>query len=89
MTPEQTKKFNEMYQFMLNMRSSTTVPFDVAGALKARAGGITLTGSTKGASSEDQAVDEDGSATYSVLKSPDGFDQRVDNGTVKSYPYYT
>lgn len=45
--------------------------------------------STKSATSENQAVNEGGAGIYSVLKAPDGFDERNDGGTVKYYPYYT
>lgn len=49
----------------------------------------TLSASSKGASSENQAVNEAGVSSYNVLGTPDGFDERNDGGTTKYYPYYT
>lgn len=49
----------------------------------------TVTSSTKGATSENQAVNEGGSATYNVLKAPDGFLQITINGVLYYIPVFT
>lgn len=36
MTPEQTIQFNELVEFMNNMKASTRIPFDVDAAITAR-----------------------------------------------------
>lgn len=74
-----------------NLRSFTTIPFDIGVAIKARvlsdAGVAQL--SNKGATTEDQAVNEAGASTYNVLKSPDGFLKAQLAGVVYYIPVYT
>lgn len=45
--------------------------------------------STKVATSENQAVNEAGAASYNVLKSPDAFVQVTVNGTIYYLPAFT
>lgn len=71
MTPEQARKLDELYAFMQSLKGNPTIPFDVAEAFKLRLGSFQP--STKSATSENRAVDEGGTATYSVLKPPTGF----------------
>lgn len=89
MTPEQEQKLNEVYESIQNLKSSSTIPFDVDGAFRDRlAGSLGLTVSSKGATEENQAVDEAGSGTYSVLGVPSGFLEINISGTTYYLPYY-
>lgn len=47
-----------------------------------------LQSNNKGATSESQAVNEAGSASYNVLKEPDGFDVGKIDNVKHYYPYY-
>jgi uncharacterized coiled-coil protein SlyX len=75
-------------EFIEQLKSFNTIPLEVGEAFKNRLGNNNLTVSLKSSSSENQAVSEGGSAIYSVLKPPDGFDERIENGIIKYYPYY-
>lgn len=88
MTPEQEKKFNEVYDFMMAMKNAATIPFDVRQALKAGVLSGEVSVSTKGADTEDQAVNEGGAATFDVLGDPDGFLEITLSGTVYYIPYF-
>ncbi len=89
MNEEDRQKFNEMYDFIQSLKNATTIPFDVDGAFRDRlSDSLDLMVSTKGANSEDQAVDEGGSATYDVLGDPAGFLEINIAGTVYYLPYY-
>lgn len=90
MTPEQEQKLNEVYDFIQSLKANATIPIEVDAAFRTRlAPTLDLVTSAKTAGSENQLVNEAGSAAYSVLKPPDGFDEREDGGTTKYYPYYT
>jgi hypothetical protein len=71
--------------------SSATIPYDVENAFIDRLDldNIVSQNSSKLASTETQAVNEGGSATYNVAKPMDGFEQRTVNGQIRYYPYYT
>lgn len=74
------------------LKNSNSIPIEMDRAFRERFGlnqFSPLSSSAKSSSSENQSVNESGSATYSVLKPPDGFDQRTDGGTVKYYAYWT
>lgn len=93
---EQLKQqIEELRQELHLLRFSTSIPHDVEQALRARLeineirDNIIESQTGKLASSEDQAVNEGGSSTYNVLKSPDGFDQFEVDGVTHYYPYYT
>lgn len=90
MTPEQFQKLDEVYTFMQNMKSFDSIPVEVDKALRRRllSSIAQLAVSTKGLDTEDQAVDEGGAATYSVLGDPDGFLEIAINGTIRYLPYY-
>lgn len=89
MSPQQLKEFEEMKAFIASLKNSTTIPFEVDSAFKARFGDIIgLASSTKGATSENKIVNEGGASTYPVLAPPDGFDVSIASGTVKYYPFY-
>lgn len=49
----------------------------------------TVASSTKGATSENQAVNESGSGSYNVLKAPDAFLQITINGVLYYIPVFT
>lgn len=49
----------------------------------------TVSSSTKGATSENQAVNEGGVGTYNVLKAPDAFLQISINGVLYYIPVFT
>ena len=76
MSPEVTKKFAEM-QTQIDSLQNMLKQFETASQLDPlyiRAISQSIVSSTsKLANSEDQAVNEGGSGTYSVLKSPDRF----------------
>jgi hypothetical protein len=73
------------------LENSTTIPFEVEQAFRDRlriSSYSTIESDSKSASSENQAVNEGGSATYSVLKSPDRFVKVVINGQNRYLPAY-
>lgn len=87
MTPEETKKeIDELRARIDALSNSLSIPRDVETAFRERLG--TLDASTKSASGHNQAVNESGSASYSVLKPPDGFSQVRINGLLVFIPYY-
>lgn len=90
MTPEQEQKLNEVYEFIQSLKRSSSIPREIDQSFKERFlssfGGITT--STKGATTENQAVNEAGSSSYSVLKAPDGFVEVKISGTTYYIPYY-
>lgn len=92
MTPQELQnQINELKQEIANLKSSTTIPYDVEQSFRTRLridNYAELATSLKSATSENQAVNEAGAATYSVLKPPDGFRQFVSGGTVLYIPYY-
>lgn len=89
MTPEQEQKLNEVYEVIQQLRSASALPFDIREALSDALVGSSLSTSSKVSTSENQAVDEAGSGTYSVLKPPDGFLQISIDGTTYYLPMYT
>lgn len=88
MSPENLQKLNEVYEFMQQLKSSSSIPQDVDGAFRDR---LQLGGkiSSKTVASETQAVNEGGSASYNVPKLHDGYKQETINNTVIYLPYYT
>lgn len=96
MTPEEKRQLKDeiMADVMKMLGNYDSIPFDVQKAFarrfKLREIPTIATGS-KGATTENQAVDEAGSGTYSVLKPPDAFRLLSDaNGTVIGYvPIWT
>ena len=90
MTPEEKREFEELKQEVQSLRSSTTIRYDVDGAIRERFKDLfnPVGVSLKGVNTEDQAVDEGGSATYNVLKEPDGFLEITISGITYYIPYY-
>lgn len=73
------------------LENYATIPYPVEQAFKQRLGipsFVSFSTSTKSATSEAQTVDEAGSASYIVLKNPDGWEERVVNNVVRYYPYW-
>lgn len=100
MTNEELKKqIDEMKVQMSELKSQiklleagSTLPKPVEDAIRDRLRIDTFTPlltSNKSATSENQVVDEAGVATYSVLKPPDGWEQRSVGGTTHYYPFWT
>lgn len=87
MTPEQEAKLNEVYEFINQMKSSSTIPLEHDQAIRQRLG-FSIANSTKAGSSETQHVDEAGSLTYTVLPLPDGYLQVSINNTIYYIPFY-
>lgn len=74
------------------LKSSNTIPLEIDQAFRDRfLSGVTqaIVADSKSASSENQAVNEGGVATYNVLKPPDGFVSTVLNGATIYIPYFT
>ena len=87
---ERDNKINELYAFMQNLSQASSVPFSVEGALKERIGkAIGLSLSLKGADTEDVAVNEAGSSSYSVMGDPTGFLEVNIGGIVYYVPYFS
>lgn len=98
MTPAEQQKFDDLTLKVENLESqikalsnNATIPWDVGEALKLRilgdAGVAAI--STKLATSEDQSVNEAGTApAYNVLKSPDGFLEITITENKYYLPYY-
>lgn len=88
---EQIKKLEseveELRTMFLSLTNPASVSADVAKALGLRLG--VPTSSSKGATSENQAVNEAGASAYSVLKPPDAFLSIVISGTIYYVPVYT
>ena len=74
------------------LKSFASIPFDTDKAFRERLGINSLSKllvSTKGATTENQAVSEAGAGSYSVLKPPDLFLQVIVSGTTYYVPVYT
>lgn len=75
-----------------NFSNSTKITFDDEQALRTRLRideFTPFTTSAKSASSENQAVNEAGMATYDVMKKPDGFIQVTIGANTYYIPYFT
>lgn len=75
------------------LNSSTTIPFEVGEAIKKRVFdpklGVVKTQTVTSAGAHNQAVNESGSATYSVLSTPTGYLQVVIGSTIYYIPYFS
>lgn len=92
MEQELLQRIEALEQELEALRSASTIPYDVDSAFRERfrLNNVTIaTVSSKANDSEDQAVNEGGSGTYSVLKPPDGFLQITINNTVYYLPFFT
>lgn len=88
---EMIKRIEDLEEKMKLLESQTTIPLNIEKAFKNRLEvdtKTTISADSKAASSENQAVNEAGSATYSVLKTPDRFVRVVINGNNRYLPAY-
>lgn len=82
------RELEELKAWKKSLEMSHSIPLNIDQAFRARFA-FGLTTSSKSASSENRAVDEGGSATYSVLTTPDAFLQITINNTVYYIPVFT
>lgn len=85
------KQIEELRKEIQSLKNTTTMPLEVENAIRDRLNIASFTpvrGSSKVASSENQAVDEGGAASYSVLKPPDGYLEVTINGLVYYIPRF-
>jgi hypothetical protein len=84
------QRVRELETFIKSLQSSSSIPLAIDQAFRSRLGNINLVSNSKSASSENQAVAESGSASYSVLKPPDGFTLATlsDTGQQIYLPYF-
>jgi len=89
MTPEQETKLNQLLEWKVSLESAERIPLEIDNAFRARflTSPVVKT-SNKGNDSEDQAVNEGGVATYSVLKEPDDFLEVVVDTVTYYIPVY-
>ena len=84
------RELEEIKNWKKSLERSSTIPLTIDQSFRERfSKGSVLTVSTKGANTEDVAVDEGGVATYSVMNDPDGFLQVTVGGTIYYLPYFT
>jgi len=79
----------ELQRRLDQLNSNSTIPKNVGDAFIERTKTKVIVLSSKSASSENQAVDENGMGTYNVLKTPDGFASTDISGTTYYFPYFT
>lgn len=93
MTNEELKQqIDELKAQVKLLEAGSTLPKPVEDAIRDRLRIDTFTPlqtSNKSATSENQSVDEAGTDSYSVLKPPDGWEQRNVGGTTHYYPFWT
>ena len=90
MNEQEKQQLQELLNWKKSLESSSTIPLSIDQSFRQRfPTGSIINTSTKDATSENQAVDEGGAATYSVLKPPDAFVQVVVNGTTYYIPVFT
>lgn len=83
------RQVEELMAWKKSLENAQSIPLNIDQAFRARfiSGGVVT--STKSSSSENQAVNEGGVATYSVLKTPDGFLQVTIGSTIYYIPIFT
>lgn len=92
---ELQRQINELKGEVWLLKSAANIPYNVDQAFRERLGLNNsaiisrLANSSKGATTENQAVNEGGAATYSVLKAPDAFLEVTIGGSVKYIPIFT
>jgi len=89
MTPQERQQLNDLQAWKQSMESAATIPLSVDQAFKARFSIVPVTTSAKSATSESQAVNESGSASYGVLSNPNGFLQLTIGSSIYYIPYFT
>jgi hypothetical protein len=87
---ELNKQIEELNRWKNNLQSSSTIPINIDKAFRGRFGELAgITTSSKSSSSENKAVNEEGSSSYNVLLPPDVFLEITINGTKYYIPAYT
>lgn len=87
---ELQQQINTLKDRLDALNSSTTIPFEVAVAIKARLEQDFTQGDSSAttAGSQTQAVNEGGIATYNVAKPMTGFIEVIFRGITYNVPYY-
>jgi len=84
---ELSQRITALELVIASLRNGSSIPFDIGAAFESRmSGGATIQG-TNG-SIYSKAVNEAGSATYSVAKVPDGSAPAIIGGTQVYIPFY-
>lgn len=83
------REIAELKRWKASLEMSSTIPLNIDQSFRKRFTVQEIIASTKGATTENQAVNEGGAATYSVLKPPDAFIQVVVGATTYYIPVYT
>lgn len=91
MTPEERQQLRELMDWKQSLEMSHTIPLNIDQSFRGRFINdiIQPASSSKSATSENQAVNEGGSSTYSVLKPPDAFLQLQIGTTIYYIPVFT
>lgn len=84
------RQLNELLAWKKSLERSSTIPLNIDQSFRERLDSKQIKTSIKEITSENQAVDEAGSATYDVLTIPDGFGQTtLEDGSIIYIPYFT
>lgn len=86
---ELKRQLDALLAWKASLEASYSIPLNIDQSFRARFLGNAVNSSNKSASSENQAVNEGGSASYNVLKSPDAFLQVTINNTIYYIPVFT
>lgn len=87
---EQLKiELNELKKWKQSLESSNMIPLEIDRSFRGRFKFSSLQTSSKSPTSENQAVNESGTASYSVLKAPNGFVQTTLGEQTIYLPSYT
>lgn len=87
-TTELQRQIKELQDWKASLENSWSIPLEIDQAFRARFPTSSIVTSGKSATSENQAVNEAGVATYSVLGIPDGFLQVQIGTTIYNLPYF-
>lgn len=80
------KRIEELENWKKSLEASHSLPLNVFQAFSARLNAPRLEYQVeKAASSESQTLVDEGS---NVLREPDGFDRKIEDGVTKYYPWY-
>ena len=84
------KQINDIKEEYNKLRNSSTIPKDIDSAFRARLSNLAQQISISGtsATAHNQAVNEAGSGSYSVLSTPTGYLTVNVNGTPRDIPYF-
>ena len=89
MNEELTKRIEVLEEFVKSLESSNSIPLSIDQSFRDRFfSSSNIVSSSKSATSENQAVNEAGAATYSVLGVPDAFIQVTIGATLYYIPVF-